>query len=199
MLNDSDSIMRGHYKAGSERRRHVLSRLDPTWRRSSTMLENPPRHRHSPPLRRRGSAGAAIQFLVPSIRGNGLAQPRSEHRVIKELVHRWAMREADSKWLMVRMDVASQFASTNALQPLALRLVDTPPHPHVSGSWSEFAILTVPDAQERGSAISCPFLEGRGRSVGNSCRGHVGQAPDPQLLHVVDPQLRTRLGRHRGA
>ena len=101
------------------------------------------------------------------------------------------MREADSKWLMVRMDAASQFALTNALQPLALRLVHNPPQPNVSGSWSEFAVLTVRRTHKSEDRQSLSqFLEGA-RPLGWEFMPRPRRpGADPQLLHVVDPQLR---------
>ncbi len=192
-LDDSDSIRRGHYRAGLG----DVAALFLVAARSDVapFFDDDLKIHHAIDrvLRYGGVDPPVLRYSTSSHQYVGTDWHHSdpEHRAIQELARRWALREAAPKWLAVRMDVASRFALTDALQPLAMRLLHDAAQPNYAGKWAEFAIRTVRRAHKSEERrLLAAYLE-RARPLGWELMPRpLRPSPDPEMLHLVDPQLR---------
>jgi HEAT repeat protein len=185
-LNDSDSIRRQHYTAGLGNVAAVFF--------VAARPDVAPFFNDDPRLFQ--SVDTVLRYGSSPQWGMNWDKPDPKNSIIQELVKRWVMLEGDPRWITIHLELAARFGLKDALDPLALRLVRHSEFQQVSGwneveLWAEFALLTV---RRLGKKEDCrflaPYLE---RAAGLDYRFRPQprrQDVDPQLLHLVDPQLR---------
>jgi hypothetical protein len=186
-LDDSDKIRRGRYKAGLGDLAAVFfvaARPDV----APFFNDDPGLFRAVDRILRYGSSPKCLRM--------DWSHPDPEGSIVKQLVNRWVMQEGQPTSITIRLELADRFGLKNVMDSLALRLVRHSQGQQISGSneterWADFAVQT---ARRAGKKEDCRFLANyleRANTLDYRFRPQLRwPGVDPQLLHIVEPQLR---------